>query len=207
MVWKCCIPQCKSTSQIPVHRFPEDASKREHWLIAIGKTDLIGAPKEITTLTKLRICTKHFPENIVQPYGSRRRLTNNAVPTLHLLLNFEHVDINVNDNICEHVSVVENVPNNSAFVPLPINIGEETARKNEEEEIYVLRRNLRTQWKMLHNKNRIIYHQHQRINKLRRGNKWDDITKDMSNVQKTFFQMLTINLKCSPQVCFISLLC
>ncbi|XP_025162519.1 THAP domain-containing protein 3-like [Harpegnathos saltator] len=158
MVWKCCVLQCKSTSQIPVHRFPEDASKREHWLIAIGKTDLIGAPKE--TLAKLRICMEHFPKNIVQSYGSRRRLTNNAVPILHLPFNFEqHVDINVNDNICEHVSVVENVPNDSAFMPLPMNMGEEAARKNEEEEgIYVLKRNLRTQRKMLHNKKRIIYH-------------------------------------------------
>ncbi|XP_032690619.1 uncharacterized protein LOC116853600 [Odontomachus brunneus] len=63
----------------------------------------------------------------------------------------------------------------------------------------MLRRKLRTQQKMLHKKKRIIYNQRQEINRLRRGNKWEDATKDMSTIQKIFLEMLTTNLKCAPQ--------
>ncbi|XP_032687791.1 uncharacterized protein LOC116851967 [Odontomachus brunneus] len=41
MVWKCCVPECKSSWEMPVHRFPVDPARIERWLIAIHKTDLI----------------------------------------------------------------------------------------------------------------------------------------------------------------------
>ncbi|XP_032676150.1 uncharacterized protein LOC116846447 [Odontomachus brunneus] len=202
MVWKCCVPECKSSWEMPVHRFPVDPARIERWLIAIHKTDLIGAPKE--TLAKLRICTEHFSEDMVLPYGRSRRLTDNAVPNLNLPLDIvEHVNDNVvvNVNFDEHVNLVENVPDNSDFVPLPIVMGEEDIRP-ERRDHRMLRRKLRTQQKMLHKKKRIIYNQRQEINRLRRGNKWEDATKDMSTIQKIFLEMLTTNLKCAPQVCF-----
>lgn len=142
---------------------------------------------------------------MILPYGPSRRLTHNAVPNLNLPLNIVE-QVEINDNCYdEHVNVVENVPDNSHFVPLPINMGEEDIQP-ERRDLRMVRRRLRTQRKMLHKKKRIIYNQRQEINRLRRGNKWEDLTKDMSTIQKTFIEMLTTNLKCAPQVCFPLLL-
>ncbi|EFN85232.1 hypothetical protein EAI_08263 [Harpegnathos saltator] len=123
MVWKCCVPQCTSKTAIPVHRFPMDRCRAEHWLTIIGKTELIGAPKEV--LAKLRICTEHFSEEMVLPYGPIRRLNDNAVPSLKLNSCYVEQNVPVINNLEDHVHLIENVPNISNFVPVPMNMGED----------------------------------------------------------------------------------
>ncbi|XP_067215103.1 uncharacterized protein [Linepithema humile] len=81
MVWKCCVPGCTLSSKFPVHRFPSEPAKSEAWLRIIKRTDMIGAPKE---MAKLRICTEHFLEDMIKPYGIRRNLIENSVPNRNL---------------------------------------------------------------------------------------------------------------------------
>lgn len=45
---------------------------------------VIGASNE--TLAKLRICTVHFSEEMIIPFGKVRRLKNDALPTVHISL-------------------------------------------------------------------------------------------------------------------------
>ncbi|XP_036147884.1 putative uncharacterized protein DDB_G0286901 [Monomorium pharaonis] len=82
MVWKCCVPGCTLSSKFPVHRFPSKPEKLEAWLKIIGKTDMLMSSKEV--LAKLRICTEHFSEDIIKPYGMKRNLIDNAMPNRNL---------------------------------------------------------------------------------------------------------------------------
>lgn len=42
MVFKCCVPERKSSKDIPVHVFPKNVHRREEWLRAIQRHDLIS---------------------------------------------------------------------------------------------------------------------------------------------------------------------
>jgi len=42
MVYKCCVPECTSSSKIPSHVLPKDPVIAEIWLKAIGRNDMIG---------------------------------------------------------------------------------------------------------------------------------------------------------------------
>ncbi|XP_011863219.1 PREDICTED: uncharacterized protein LOC105559494 [Vollenhovia emeryi] len=85
MALKCCVPGCTSSSGIPrrlgCHGLPKDDVVAKVWLRIIKRNDMIGAPWY--KLNKLKICGKHFPENMVNSY-KRKRLKNNAVPILYL---------------------------------------------------------------------------------------------------------------------------
>lgn len=52
MVYKCCVPQCTSNKEIPLHVFPKDLRRRENWLRAIQRIDLIGKFTELTAFLK-----------------------------------------------------------------------------------------------------------------------------------------------------------
>lgn len=144
---------------------------------------------------------------MILPYGPTRRVTDNAVPSLNIISrnieeHEEHVDFI--SNFEEHV-LVENVPNKS-LVPVPTDIDKDKQqhmpRKNTcNREIL---KKLRTQSKMLYKKKQIISKQRQNINRLRRTNKWDDVMKDLTNMQKVFIEMLVTNVKHAPQVCSIN---
>ncbi|XP_077256668.1 THAP domain-containing protein 2-like [Temnothorax americanus] len=83
MVWKCCVPGCTSSAnKVPAHMLPRDETKAQAWLRAIGRSDVIDATKEAKD--KLRICSLHFSESMIIPYGQKRRLKDTAMPTLYL---------------------------------------------------------------------------------------------------------------------------
>lgn len=140
---------------------------------------------------------------MILPYGLTRRLRDNAVPSLNLVsFNIpQHANV---DTFSDNVQLVENVPNKSDFVLSVVDMNEENVHESTRSMINKFKRKLRTQRKMLHKKKQIIYNQRQHINRLRRGNKWEEIIKNASNTQKLFFEILTTNLKCAPQVCFIN---
>jgi len=68
-------------------------------------------------------------------------------------------------------------------------------------DIHHLRDKLRHVKKMLHKKKAVIKKQRGQLNKLRHENKWEKITEDLLAVQRIFFEMLSSNLHCEPQVC------
>lgn len=67
----------------------------------------------------------------------------------------------------------------------------------------VHRQKLRCIKKQLYNKKIKIYKQREQIKKLRKKNKWEEMTTDFSSVQKIFLDMIKINLKRAPEVCFL----
>ncbi|XP_071653379.1 uncharacterized protein [Temnothorax longispinosus] len=80
MVWKCCVPGCATSSKLPSHALPKNVDRAHTWLRAIQRINLIDAPKEV--LSKLRICFDHFSDDSIISYEIKRRLKDNAIPTL-----------------------------------------------------------------------------------------------------------------------------
>lgn len=143
---------------------------------------------------------------MILPYGCRRRLCDNAVPILNLI-SFDNKDhSNIYDNVSQTIEVVESVSDESNLVPEPINMSEKDEKLVEPKRrsYNKLRRKLRTQRKILNKKKHIIYKQRHKINVLRKKNKWETIMKDTSKAQKLFMEIITTNVKFTPQVCFLS---
>ncbi|XP_039303320.1 uncharacterized protein PF11_0213-like [Solenopsis invicta] len=120
MVRRCCVPKCKSKKDTPMHRFPQDVNKAEQWLKTITRTDLIGASRKV--LDELRICTVHFPDEMINIYTKRRVLKPDAIPALAINsiietetvnANAEIINIDINNDDCamsySNVSNVNNV--------------------------------------------------------------------------------------------------
>lgn len=179
-------------------------------------------------MDKLRICTEHFPEEMIATYTSRRCLKDCAIPTLHLPQELDSIlvqdsasitsgtiaDIELNPILAQNsVGItpgtiadtdILNVQDNpeSVIVHQEDNLQQvkhiTTVRTNER---YVQK--LRRVQKLLYKKKIIIQEQRQKINKLRRGNTWEKVTADLSGVQKIFFETLSKNLKSAPQVHFL----
>lgn len=233
MVRKCCVPDCTSSSRIPNHRLPSEDLKAQAWLEAIGlnieskfKTFQTGmflccSHKGInyikilyfvvTDITKeerakLRICTLHFPDTMIMPYGQKRRLMHNAIPTLHLskatiaedCVSTASADI---DTIAALESA-ENVEDNFNFAPAvckPVNVHTIVTA-----DVMRLREKVKRYRKRL-NKKRSA----QQARKLRRQNHvckkqqetWDNITANLPSIQRIFLDMIHSNFKRAPQVC------
>lgn len=185
-------------------------------LFTIYLNTFTDAPKEV--LAKLRICTEHFSEDMVKPYGPSRRLKDNAMPTLHLFQVNEGNSSNILDNlniitpldISGSLETSESVQSNSDFLPQPSDIyGEEhnyVQQVVNVEPVYMpnvhrLRDKLRRIQKQLYKKKRIIRKQRQQIKKEAHKTKWENLTEDLSGMQKTFIEMITANFSSLPQVC------
>lgn len=163
-----------------------------------------GASRQV--LDNLKICSIHFPEDMLIPYASQRRLKECALPTLYLPLEIDIAQDNVN-TIFNNVNIdnLENEHNPDLSMP---SIQEEISPENQvihiksvnTLRIHDIRNKLRRVKKMLSKKKKIIQKQREKINRLHRRNKWEEITKDLSAVQRIFFDMLSANLYCAPQV-------
>ncbi|KAL0103745.1 hypothetical protein PUN28_017782 [Cardiocondyla obscurior] len=176
MVRHCCVPGCSSNINIPLHRFPKDVQRASTWLIAIERQNLIDLLSE--KLAQLRICTEHFSEDMFLKDRARRCLKENAMPTLH---------IDLQNDVQEDPMLVPTIPEE-------INEVETSNIK-----LKVLKAEMRKCKKILHKKKLIIKKQRR---KLRKKSTWNDVLKDVSGAQKTFFELISNHMKSAPRVSF-----
>lgn len=145
--------------------------------------------------------------NLVTETESNQIVTeNNVIPEIETNLETEtnvndiNIDINTNDitSYCATTSNISNIAmENVQCIPNSIPI----LYKDEQEKTTQLRRTIRGLKKSLSKKKKIIK-KHTREKKiLRRGNKWNNITKDLTKSQKIFFDIIEKNLKRAPEVC------
>lgn len=152
---------------------------------------------------KLRICGLHFCEEMVVQSGQRRRLKDNAMPILHLL----NADVADNASISftgtgaiAALQSSQNVEANSLFEPGNCSEGQQfNIVLNRRESVRQLRNKIRRYQKALHKKRTTI-------NKMKKRRAegttvWDNITAEMTGVQKTFMEMIVRNFHHAPQVC------
>ncbi|XP_039305458.1 uncharacterized protein LOC120357831 [Solenopsis invicta] len=221
MVYKCCVPKCTSNKQIPLYIFPKDVRRRESWLRAIQRIDLINASKK--RLDKLRICTLHFSDDLICDYTKRRILKEFAIPNTNLSLEINEEPCNNNNNLEEfavsntnatieidepcnsnyNVQITENVRCESNLMPIDEVAEEETQRKEPTTQYpkQLIKKNIRNMQKLLHKKKKYIHLQRKKIKQLRHKNKWENLTADLSNTQRIFMEMIIKNLHCAPEVC------
>lgn len=171
-------------------------------LIRIMVLYVTDAPREAKA--KLRICGLHFSEEMVLPSGPRRRLIDNAMPTLHLP-NVNIAEDNASTNVTETGAIAalqasEDVGCNSMFEPDNCSEGQKVINVilNRPENVRQIRGKIRRYQKALYKKK-------SRIKKLKKqkaaNTTWDNITAEMTGVQKTFFEMISQNFHHAPQVC------
>lgn len=144
--------------------------------------------------------------NLVTETESNQIVTENVIPEIETNLETEtnvndiNIDINTNDitSYCATTSNISNIAmENVQCIPNSIPI----LNKDEQEKTTQLRRTIRGFKKSLSKKKKIIK-KHTREKKiLRRGNKWNNITKDLTKSQKIFFDIIEKNLKRAPEVC------
>lgn len=160
----------------------------------------VGATKE--ELTKLRICTQHFPEDMIMPYASTRRLKENALPTLHINI----TDNSVINNHDVSTMALENVEDSSSLVEIIEESQEELHKENKKEEakskttkkVNRLRLKITRLRKKLHKQKSTA---HRRIlKKCSKKNVWNDVTKDLTGARRNFMEMIATNFNCLPQV-------
>jgi len=156
---------------------------------------VIGAPRQ--ELNKLRICGIHFPEDMLIPYTPKRRLRENALPSLYLSLQLDIAQDSANTISNANIDNSENVEWNPDLSILPVQednqlVQEETQHIQEKNQstkeenqpqpiihtksiynsdIHHLRNKLRHVKKMLHKKKAVIKKQRGQLNKLRHENK------------------------------------
>ncbi|KAL0120494.1 hypothetical protein PUN28_008318 [Cardiocondyla obscurior] len=223
MVRHCCVPGCTSNINALLHRFPKDVQRASTWFIAIGcqnlcyvlklhisffrhmvdkvdnekYTECIGIKGE-GKVAQLRICTEHFSEDMFLKDRARRCLKENAIPTLHLDLQNDTNNIISTTAANIETCASKNVQEDSMLMPtIPeeINVVETNNSK-----IKVLKAEISKCKKLLHKKKLII--KKQRC-KLRKKSTWNDILKDVSGTQRTFFELVSNNMKSAPQVSFL----
>ncbi|XP_076286651.1 uncharacterized protein LOC143212123 [Lasioglossum baleicum] len=86
--YTCVVPDCKSNGKVPAHSFPKDPVRVLEWKKAICSPQVDELLNE--NLKHLRICALHFKEDDVIPTLVRRKLREDAVPSL-LLPEKQHV--------------------------------------------------------------------------------------------------------------------
>lgn len=142
--------------------------------------------------------------NLVTEIESNQIVTENVIPEIETNLETEtnvndiNIDITTNDITSYTTSNISNIAmENVQCIPNSIPI----LNKDEQEKTTQLRRTIRGIKKSLSKKKKIIK-KHTREKKiLRRGNKWNNITKDLTKSQKIFFDIIEKNLKRAPEVC------
>ncbi|XP_071578828.1 uncharacterized protein [Temnothorax nylanderi] len=203
MVRRCCVPGCTSSAKVPSHRLPAQDLKAQAWLKAVSLNNMIDAPQEVKA--KLRICGLHFCEDMIVSYGQKRRLKDNAMPTLHL----SHANIAVDSAVASTSSAAidtalhtsHNVISESDFEP-------QTSREVQPVKINVntvhvrhLRQKVQRYRKMLYKRNLVIRKNREKKRHAGSINTWDSITTEISGIQKTFMEMIFQNFRHAPQVC------
>ncbi|TGZ50608.1 hypothetical protein DBV15_11883 [Temnothorax longispinosus] len=186
MVRRCCVPGCTSSAKVPSHRLPAQDLKAQVWLKAVGLNNMIDAPQE----------------------GQKRRLKDNAMPTLH----FSHANIAVESAVDSTSSAAidtalhtsHNVTSESDFEP-------QTSREREVQPVKINVNTIQTvnvrhlrekvQWyrKMLCKRNLVIRKNREKKRHAESINTWDSITTEISGVQKTFMEMIFQNFPHAPQ--------
>lgn len=239
MVLKCCVPNCTSNKDIPKHLFPKDVIRREEWIRAIKRLDLIDAPKE--TVNKLKICTLHFSDDMICTYTRRRVLKDSAIPVLYLPNDDEELrDPVINENVIEtidndvpqDVEVNSNLNIDSTSVShLYVDNSNENVKSNINNNIehvdnsaksnllsdsqcatvgssskistqssHNFKKTVKNLKTLLRKKKKYIQSQKKKIKELRQGNMWDDLTTQLTDAQRIFFEVIRQNLKSKPEV-------
>lgn len=150
-------------------------------------------------MAKLRICFDHFSEESIS-YGVRRRLKDNAIPTLHL----PHVELEVDNNMINNnlAQISENVQSNSNVMLITKSQECSYIQEIEEERINIqtiytpnvrrLREKLRRYQKLLNKKKRAMI----KLKKKKHGNEWKNHL-----ICRVFLNIIRRNYKSLPQVC------
>lgn len=80
--WKCAVPGCKSKKDVPGHFFPKRVSLSDEWKKAVQNPYLILLNAQ--DLRKYRVCFRHFQQSDYILTFKRRRLKDDAIPSLLL---------------------------------------------------------------------------------------------------------------------------
>ncbi|XP_076289514.1 uncharacterized protein LOC143213491 [Lasioglossum baleicum] len=78
----CVVPGCKSGWKVPAHGFPKDPVRALQWKEAVNSPRLDGLFGH--ELKKFYVCALHFTEDDVIPSLVRRKLKQDAIPSLLL---------------------------------------------------------------------------------------------------------------------------
>lgn len=138
------------------------------------------------------------------------------MPTLHLPSNVILVDgastSSGDIGTITPLQIPEIVQNNSDFVPATTEACTEErdcVQVLNAETVYTcdnrqLRNKLKRCQKLLYSRNRTIRSMQRRriTGRLRRGNKWENVTQELCGVQKTFFDMVARNFNRAPHVSY-----
>lgn len=178
-------------------------------------------------MTKLRICTEHFSEDMIKSYGVRRNLIENAIPNKNLPLDdndnnndntndnieVENIENNESSNLPNNDNSNENSQNNQNLNYVNENVSSDNVQNKENLASTSMKRNplvtaIKRRYIKQLNKKKAAVKKLKKIIKQQRKNNWEDITKNMNNTQRIFLEMILRNRKYKSQVCleYLSLL-
>ena len=76
----CCVPNCKSKTNVPSHKFPKNRIRCLEWIKSLKLNNLENENSDI--IQKYKVCHKHFASTDYSCSLSHRFLKTTAVPTL-----------------------------------------------------------------------------------------------------------------------------
>lgn len=140
--------------------------------------------------------------------GQRRRLKDDAMPTLHVPnIAIDNVNIGSADIDIAALQTSPNVACNSVLVPgIPREVSMESPQiirisTNRTANVSQLRKKNRQYQKNLHKKRKTIIKNRQKMKNIMETNTWDTATAEMTGVKKTFIEIIIQNFHRAPQVC------
>lgn len=139
---------------------------------------------------------------MIKPYGPKRCLVDNAMPTLHLP-NVSVAADSISTSSAEIDTTAalessENVRNDSNFVSTePRHINVTTVRTAN---VVKFNNKIRRYRVLLRNKKRVIQRMKQQVLPTTNENTWENITADLPSIQRIFLNMIRKNFKQAPQV-------
>lgn len=110
MVFRCCVPGCKTKANNGFHNFPANENVRLQW---IRQTQLFHLDPSKLTNSYHKVCRLHFRESDIEiNYFGQTRLVKNAIPCQLLPDPLEH------NNVCTSIIKLKsfmNVMNSNYF--------------------------------------------------------------------------------------------
>lgn len=153
---------------------------------------------------KLRICFLHFPDEMIKPYGQKRCLMDNAIPTLHLS-NAIVADCTSSTgiNTIAASESSEDIGDDSNFVPAEhVNVTTVPNIAISMANVRHFRNKIRLYRVLLHNQKHVIRRTRQhRVLHRKDEETWDNITANFPSIQRTFLDMIHHNFQHAAQVC------
>ncbi|CAK1589753.1 unnamed protein product [Parnassius mnemosyne] len=109
-----CMNNTRKNKNISYFNYPKEYNRRQEWLKAVGREDLLPKLIDDKTRQQYRICEVHFEKSFIKFSKKRtvKYLFDNALPTLNLPT---YDGACSSSSLCENVSIQEN--QNIKFIP------------------------------------------------------------------------------------------